>query len=107
MDRHILDLINLLSLVTFLFLLILAIARIGYRYIKYKEEGIQVPRLLHRDGFFLTGLALPFLGALFFRAFGIVPLDEWWYPLWIIASNSFALLGTAYWVYYEYFKIEQ
>lgn len=107
MDRHLLDLINLFSLLTFLVLLILAIARIGYRYIKYKEEGITPPRLLHRDGLFLTGLAFPFLGALIFRVTGIMPIDEWWYPLWIIGSNCFALFGTAYWVYYEYFRIEQ
>jgi hypothetical protein len=107
MDPQILNIINLFSLVSFVLLLFLAIARISYRYVSYKREGEHVPALLKRDLFFLAGLSTPFLGVLIFRAFSIVASEQWWYPVWLIGSALFALTGTAYWVYYEYFKIEQ
>lgn len=107
MDPKILNLINIIYVFSFVVLVILAIAKIGTRYIKYKKENLPVPLLLKRDFFFLTGLSLPFIALLIFRYFRIAPSDELWYPAWIIISGGLALLGTAYWVYVEYFKIEK
>lgn len=107
MDPKILSLINTLYVVAFVILVGLAIARIGTRYLAYRKEELPIPYLLKRDFVFFTGLSLPFASLLVFRFAGISPIDQLWYPLWVIFSGGLALLGTAYWVYVEYFKIEK
>lgn len=107
MDPKILNLINTVYVIAFVSLVILAVARIAKRYFSYRREKLPIPYLLKRDFFFLTGLSLPFASLLVFRLLNIAPSQEIWYPAWIIFSGALALLGTAYWVYVEYFKIEQ
>lgn len=107
MDPQVLSAVSGMIVLIFVILVVLVIIRIGARYIEYKKEGLDVPILLYRDLLFFLGLGLPFLGILFFRYTGIVPADYWWYPVWVIGSGLTALLGTAYWVYVEYFKIER
>lgn len=107
MDPQVLGLINYGYLFSFIILLALAIVRIGKRYIDYKRESQPIPLLLKRDFFFLSGLALPFLGVLVFRAFDIKAVEQPWYPIWVIVSNTLAISGTLFWVYIEYFKIEK
>lgn len=107
MDPNLIAIINVAALLIFVFLLALAIGKIVYRYLSYKREGLEVPLLLKRDFFFLTGLAIPFLGVFLLRSFSVRATEEPWYPLWLIGSTLLALGGTAYWVYVEYFKIEQ
>jgi len=105
MDLEILSLINTLSVLVFVILVCLAIFRIGLRYVEYKRQGLEVPALLPRDLFLFIGLGVPFLGVLLIRAAGIVPSEAGWYPLWVLGSSIIGITGTAYWVYYEYFKI--
>lgn len=107
MDPKILSLINTIYVVAFVTLVVLAVARIGTRYIGYKKAGLPVPYLLKRDFVFLTTLTFPFLSLLIFRFLSIAPSQELWYPAWIIISGGLALIGTAYWVWVEYFKIEK
>lgn len=107
MDPKILNLINIAYLVSFVVLVGLAIVKISSRYFKYKREKLPIPLLLKRDFIFLTGLTLPFIGLLTFRFFGLAPSSEPWYAVWVILSGGFALAGTAYWVYIEYFKVER
>lgn len=107
MDPQILAIINYGYLISFIILIYLAVLRIGKRYLDYKREKQPVPLLLKRDFFFLGGLGLPFLGVLFFRAFNILAVEQPWYPIWVIGSNSLAILGTLGWVYIEYFVIEK
>jgi len=107
MDPQILSLINLSYLISFVVLVVLAIVRIGARYISYKRQGLEIPLLLKRDFVFLTGLSLPFLGIFLFRATGVVPQQESWAAAWVVVSGALALLGTAFWVYIEYFKVER
>lgn len=106
MDQQILNLINLAYLISFVVLVTLAIIRIGGRYVQYKQESMRIPLLLKRDFFFLAGLSLPFLGIFLFRVSGVVPQQEPWAAAWTIISGALAVLGTAFWVYIEYFKIE-
>ncbi len=105
MDPKILSLINSVVLLVFVILVVLAVLRLGLRYIEYKRLGLKVPALLPRDFFLFVGLGVPFLGVLVFRTFGIIPSETWWYPIWILGSEAFGIAGVAYWVYYEYFKI--
>ena len=107
MDPQILSLINFFYVFAFVLLLFLAVGRIARRIVEYKRQGESVPLILKRDALFLTGLSTPFLGVLIFRAFGINASEQFWYPLWVIASGTFAIIGTAVWVYIEYFKIEK
>lgn len=107
MDPNILSLINLVYLVSFVSLVGLAIGRIVTRYFRYKRENLEIPLLLKRDFFFLTGLALPFLGIFVFRVTGVIPQNEPWAATWVILSGALALAGTSLWVYIEYFKIEK
>ena len=107
MDLKTLDQINALFLVVFVVLVTLALVRIGTRYIEYKKEGLDVPALLPRDFFLFAGLALPFFGVLLFRALNITPREEAWYPFWVIGSGTVGIFGVAYWVWYEYFKVEK
>ena len=107
MDPQTLAAINLLYLTSFSVLLFLAVIRISKRYIDYKRLNIKAPLLLHRDGVFLTGLTIPVLGSLLFRVLGIAPSEQVWYPFWAIGSGAFAVLGTLFWVWIEYFKIER
>lgn len=107
MDPQVLNAINGAVVLVFVILVILAIVRIGARYIGYKRAGLEVPALLPRDFFLFVGLGVPFLGTLLFRFLEIRPIDYAWYPLWVITSGIIGLAGTAYWVYVEYFKIEK
>lgn len=107
MDPKIYEIVNIVSLLSFVVLVILALVRIIVRYVEYRRLGIKVPALLPRDFFLFAGLAVPFAGVLLFRALSIVAREHWWAPIWFIGSNAFALFGVAYWVYYEYFKVEK
>lgn len=107
LDPSTLDAINGGYLFLFVFLVIIALLRIGARYISYRKEKKEVPLLLKRDLFFLSGLALPFMGVLFFRAFKIDAREMWWYIIWILISGSFAIAALIYWVWIEYFKIDK
>src|SRR5260221_13191333 len=71
MGPNILAPINVILLLSFVVLITLAIGRISFRYLNYKKQKEEVPLLLKRDFFFLTGLATPFFGVLLFRAFQI------------------------------------
>lgn len=107
MDQQILSLINYGAVIVFVVLVLLGFFRILYRYFQYKRAGMKIPALLPRDLFLFGGLAVPFVGFLFFRAAGIIAVQEWWYPIWLIFSDTFAILGTGYWVWYEFFGIER
>lgn len=107
MDLKTLDQINALFLIVFVILVSLALVRIATRYIAYKKEGLKIPALLPRDFFLFAGLALPFLGVLFFRALSLTPRGEDWYPFWVMGSGIAGIFGVAYWVWFEYFKIEK
>ena len=107
MDPKLLDQINAAFLTTFVVLVVLAIFRIGKRAYDYRKAGLPIPALLPRDFFLFSGLGLPFLGTLIFRAFGITPREESWYLLWILISGFVGIFGVAYWVWYEYFKVEK
>ena len=107
MDPQILSIVNVVYLLSFVVLLVLALSRMLKRGYDYTREGLPLGLILKRDIFFFAGLAVPFLGVLIFRAFGIVASEQWWYALWVIASGAFALSGTLFWVYVEYFKIDR
>jgi len=107
MDPKLLEILNTGYLFTFVLLVILVFVRITFRYIEYKKAGLPIPALLPRDLFLFGGLAGPFVGILAFRALGINPREQDWYLVWILASNTFAISGVGYWVWYEYFKIEK
>jgi hypothetical protein len=103
----IVDQINILIVFVFVVLVILAVVRIGYRYLEYKKYDLDVPDLLPRDFFLFLGLAIPFLGVLIFRATGIMAREHWWYPFWSLGTGLMAIVGVAYWVWYEYIKVEK
>lgn len=107
MDPKLIDLINVGYVLVFVVLVVLALVRIAYRYGQYKREDLPVPALLPRDLFLFAGLAFPFIGVLIFRAFGISAREQDWYIPWVLISNSLAVFGVGYWVYYEYFKVEK
>lgn len=108
MAPDVLRFINILYLGAFGILVILAIIRILARYVDYRRQGLEVPVLLYRDLFLFLGLGAPGLITLFLRSVGIQNVTEqWWYPWWVIISGLGFVGGAAYWVYYEYFKIDR
>jgi hypothetical protein len=83
------------------------VGRIGYRFYQYKKEALPIPDLLVRDFLLFAGLGVPFLGSLILRFTNIIAREQVWYPAWIITTGIIAISGVAYFVYYEYFKIEK
>jgi H+/Cl- antiporter ClcA len=94
-----------IALGLFLFMLAAAIAILSGRLIRYRRRKQRIPLIAKRDFWFLMGLALPFLGIFFARAFGIKDLSTnlWW----IIATTFCALGAVGVWLYYEVFVIER
>lgn len=107
MDPQLVQIINFGQLVIFVILALAAVIRIAFRIYEYKRDNLPLPALIKRDLGLFVGLALPFLGVIYFRVVSIVPREETWYPAWAIGSGTAAILGVAYWVYYEYFKVEK
>lgn len=102
-----LELLNLLYFYTFVFFTVLGFVRIAVRAYEYRSQRLPLPALLPRDLGLFGGLALPFVGVLFFRAAGIDVSEEWWYPVWVFISGGAAVLGVGWWVWYEYFRVER
>jgi hypothetical protein len=107
MDPQTLDTINLVFLLAFVILVFLGVLRMAKRYFSYRKNNMSVPKLLIRDFLLFFGLGFPFLGGLIFRATNIIAREEGWYPVWVIVTGSMAIYGVAYFVWYEYFKIEK
>ncbi len=89
----------------FTFMLVISIAILAARIVRYRRRRMKVPSLAKRDFWFLAGLALPFLGIFVARAFGIRGLGT--NLLWLIATTVLALLAMGVWLWYGVFIIER
>lgn len=101
-----LDLIILAEFLLFLALGLLALGRMLYRLVLYllSEPRSRVPLLLKRDLALFGPLFVVVALIMFFRATGISLARN---PYWIVSSGTSVVAGLAYWVYVEYFRIDQ
>ena len=107
MDPQLVQAINFGFLVAYIALSVAALTRMIFRAGEYWYNNLPIPPILIRDILFFTGLAVPFLGVIYFRVADIVARNEPWYAIWSIGSGGAAIIGVLYWVYYEYFKVEK
>jgi hypothetical protein len=99
-----LELLNAIYGLAYIAGLLVAAVSLVSRSVRYRRAGWRMPRLLVRDLVLVLGLALPFAGTLFSRAFG------WGLgmnPLWVLVTGALAVGSIWVFVYHELFVIER
>lgn len=101
-----LDIVSLIEFFLFLILGLLAFLRMLYRLVLYQFSRPKqtVPLLLKRDLALFGPLFIVMALILFFRVEGISLQRN---PYWVISSGAVVIAGLAYWVWIEYFRIDQ
>lgn len=99
-----LDIVSLLEFVIFLILGLLAFARMFVRLGLFLANDDKIPLLLKRDLALFGPLFIVMALILFFRVEGISLQRN---PYWVLSSGAAVIAGLAYWVWIEYFRIEQ
>lgn len=95
--------VNAVFLFAFVFGLGAVFLRIMARLLAFLRSDKPVPSLLKRDVILIGGLAFPFLLILLARFFQWQVIGQLW---WTLLTGIPALAGLYYFIYYEFFIIE-
>lgn len=104
MDQTLIEAISVISLLTFSTLIILAFARMFYRLGRYIFLHEKVPVLLKRDLVLFGVLGAYEFIILIFRIGGVSDLGS--HPVWVLSTAIALNSAIAFWVWVEYFKID-
>ena len=104
--------LSALIFVAFVILLVVAAGSTTVRYLSYRREGVEIPRLLPRDRDVFIGLALPFLLIGAMRAFELQhlilnPETGAPYVWWVLVTGLPPIYAVARYCWFELFVIEK